>query len=288
MIEVLDAGPRSLLMDLGRPGWSHIGVGPSGAFDRAALRLANRLVGNHESAPCIESLGGGLRLKFHEPTVISITGAMGEFTKLTDGRSTTCSRNAPVDVAANDVVIITTPSSGLRSYLAIRGGINVESTLGSASTDSLAGIGPTPLSPGTELRTAQLQIAQPPIDLAVRRSPEGPINVIQGPRWDWFTDTAHALLQSQPWTVSPVSDRIGIRLDGSELQRSIVNRELPSEPMVTGAIQVPPSGLPVILGPDRPTTGGYPVIAVVIDAHLDRLAQLTAGDAIRFKVTRLD
>ena len=247
MIEVLDAGPRSLLMDLGRPGWSHVGVGPSGAFDRAAFRLANRLVGNRENAPCIESLGGGLRLKFHEPTIISITGAEGEFTKLTTGRSTTCSRNAPVSIAANDVVTITTPTSGLRSYVAMRGGFTAESTLGSASTDTLAGIGPAPLSAGAELQTAQLRIAQPPVDLAVRRPPEGPISVIAGPRWDWFAETAHVLLRSQPWTVSPVSDRIGIRLNGAELQRTIVDRELPSEPMVTGAIQVPPSGLPVAL-----------------------------------------
>jgi len=120
----------------------------------------------------------------------------------------------------------------------------------------------------------------PNVDHAPVRPQSGPVPVVLGPRADWFTLAAVGDLLTSTWTVRPDSDRVGLRLDGPALRRRTPGRELPSEPMVTGALQVPPDGRPVILGPDRPTTGGYPVIAVVVDAHLDRLAQLRPGDEI--------
>jgi allophanate hydrolase subunit 2 len=105
---------------------------------------------------------------------------------------------------------------------------------------------------------------------------------VAGPRDDWFEEGALDVLVGATWTVTPASDRVGVRLDGPPLVRRDPARELASEPVVTGALQVPPSGRPVVLGPDRPTTGGYPVVAVVVDADLDRLAQARPGDPLSF------
>jgi biotin-dependent carboxylase-like uncharacterized protein len=287
MIQILATGPQSVIQDLGRPGWSHIGVGPSGAFDRAALRLANRLVGNRETTACIETLGGGFRLTVNEPTIVCVTGADGPVSIITNGVERLTARNAPIALGAHEVLGIEAPTSGLRSYVAIRQGLRVESTLGSASTDTLASIGPAVLVAGQKCSLGSDAVAHPPIDLAVARSLAGPLNVIPGPRWDWFTAAAQAAFVRDIWEVSPISSRIGIRLTGTPLERVESSRELASEPMVTGAIQVPPDGLPVTLGPDRPTTGGYPVIAVVVDAHLDRLAQLAPGTSVTFRAVDL-
>ena len=287
MIHILATGPQSLIQDLGRSGWANIGVGPSGAFDRGALRLANRLVGNRETTACIETLGGGFRLAVNEPTIVCVTGSDGPISIITNGVERLTARNAPIALGADEVLAIDSPTFGLRSYVAIRQGLRVESTLGSASTDTLASIGPAVLVAGQEFSLANEAISHPPLDLAVARPISGPLHVILGPRWDWFTPVAQAEFLRETWAVSPVSSRIGIRLIGTALERVESSRELASEPMVTGAIQVPPDGLPVILGPDRPTTGGYPVIAVVVDAHLDRLAQLAPGTSVTFRAVDL-
>jgi biotin-dependent carboxylase-like uncharacterized protein len=287
MIEVLAAGPQSLIQDLGRPGWANIGVGPCGAFDRGALQLANRLVGNRESTACVETLGGGLRLQFHEPTVVCVTGAVGPITIINNGTSRETARNAPITVGPSDVLTIGAPTVGLRSYIGIRHGLRIDRVLGSTSTDTLASIGPSALKAGQTLSLANEAVGHPPLDLAVPRSITGPLNVIPGPRWEWFTPESQAAFLRQTWEVSPISSRIGIRLTGTPLERTEPSRELASEPMVTGAIQAPPDGLPEILGPDRPTTGGYPVIAVVVDAHLDRLAQLAPGASVMFRTVEL-
>jgi len=287
MIHILATGPQSLIQDLGRPGWANIGVGPSGAFDRAALRLANRLVGNRETTACIETLGGGLRLAVSEPTIVCVTGADGPVRTITNGIQRPTARNAPIAMVADEVLAIEAPTSGLRSYVAIRQGPRVEPILGSVSTDTLASIGPAVLMAGQEFSLAQEAISHPPIDLAVARPINGPLHVIPGPRWDWFTAEAQAVFVRETWVVSPISSRIGLRLTGIPIERVESSRELASEPMVTGAIQVPPDGLPVILGPDRPTTGGYPVIAVVVDGHLDRLAQSAPGTSLTFRVVDL-
>lgn len=142
MIEVVAAGARSLVQDLGRPGWAQYGVGPSGAFDRGALRLANRLVGNREDAAAVEALGGGLILRALAPVVLAVTGADGALTvTAADGAQRAVGRRAPVHLAPGDVLGLGHPVTGLRSYVAVRGGLAVRRTFGSASTDTLAGLG---------------------------------------------------------------------------------------------------------------------------------------------------
>ncbi|WP_314301284.1 carboxyltransferase domain-containing protein [Kocuria palustris] len=182
------------------------------------------------------------------------------------------------------------PSDGLRVYVAVRGGIDVPAVIGSRATDTLAGLGPAALSDGDRLAVGRdpgtavdwpLEVAGAPV--AEKTSPSGPleIRVVLGPRADWFTTEALSSFQQQEWTVSAASDRVGARLEGQELARSI-ERELPSEGTVPGSIQVPASGLPVVFLRDHPVTGGYPVIACVLEADLDLMAQAAPGRTVRF------
>jgi biotin-dependent carboxylase-like uncharacterized protein len=172
--------------------------------------------------------------------------------------------------------------TGLRSYLGVRGGIDVAPVLGSRSYDALSGIGPAPLQPGDVIPVGRPAAAFP----RVAQAAVGPIvagrvdlTVAPGPREDWFTDP-EALIRSA-WVISERSDRVGVRLVGPPLQHRWPDRQLASEGVTRGAIQVPPNGQPVILGPDHPTTGGYPVIGVVIDADTDRVGQLRPGQPVR-------
>ena len=279
-LEVVATGPLTLVQDLGRVGWAALGVGSSGAFDRGALRLANRLVGNREGAPGLESLGAGLVLRATSSCVVAVTGAEGNLAVERSGRSTAVVRRSPLHLLADDLLRVGTPSVGLRSCVAVRGGLRVPMTLGSAARDTLADLGPEPVAVGDRLTTGSQAVAVPHVDHAPSRPASGPLHVVLGPREDWFTADAVRTLLSARWTVSTSADRVGIRLEGPPLPRRAPERELPSEPMVTGSIQVPPDGRPVLLGPDHPTTGGYPVIAVIVDADLDRLAHAVPGQIL--------
>jgi biotin-dependent carboxylase-like uncharacterized protein len=279
-LEVLATGPLTLVEDLGRPGWAAMGVGRSGAFDRGALRLANRLVGNREDAACLEALAGGLALRAADACVVAVTGADGPLEITRRDRTTEVSRRSPLHLLPGDVIGVGAPSSGLRSYVALRGGVRAAPSLGSASRDTLAALGPEPLAVGDVVGAAARALGHPAVDHAASRARLGPLRVLLGPRDDWFTDDAVALLLGSPWVVSPRSDRIGVRLDGPVLTRRHPGVELPSEPVVPGSIQVPPDGRPVVLGPDAPTTGGYPVVAVVVDSDLDRLAHVVPGQIL--------
>ncbi|KAB2380989.1 5-oxoprolinase subunit C family protein [Actinomadura montaniterrae] len=281
MIEVVRPGPLATVQDLGRPGLAHLGVPRSGAADERALRLANRLVGNPEGAACVEFTFGGGSVRFHVDAWVAVTGA--PLPVCIDGR--THGTNAPCHVRRGAVLELSTPSLGLRSYLAVRGGITVDSVLGSRSTDLLSGLGPAPLSPGTRLPVGPAaNLGAITVDVApVPRMPETPVlRILAGPRGDWFTDDAMATLTSTPYQVSPDSNRVGVRLDGPPLARSR-GGELGSEGMVTGSIQVPPSGLPIIFLADHPTTGGYPVVAVLAAASVPDAAQLRPGQHVRFR-----
>lgn len=277
MIEVLDAGPLATLQDGGRPGYAALGVARSGAFDRGALALANRLVGNRPDAVAIEATLGGLALRLHDAATVALTGAA--CTGLEWGAART--------LAAGTTLRLGPPGTGLRSYLAVRGGIDAVAELGSCSTDTLSGLGPAPLSAGD-----RLAVGRPVPDrvtgqvtgaAAAPVRPTGPpLRVVPGPRDDWFTPDALGRLVETEWAVRPDSNRIGIRLDGPALPRAR-RGELPSEPALPGALQVPPDGRPILFGPDGPVTGGYPVIAVVVRADLDLAAQLRPGDVLRFR-----
>ncbi|GGV37260.1 allophanate hydrolase [Actinomadura cremea] len=282
MIEIVRPGPLATVQDLGRPGLAHLGVPRSGAADERALRLANRLVGNPEGAAGVELTLGGAVLRFHRAVWIAVTGAMLPVRVGGRGSGT----NAPCHVSEGALVEFGMPVSGLRSYLAVRGGVAAGEVLGSRSTDLLSGLGPAPLKAGDRLPLGPATGLDPiTVDIVPGVSlPETPVlRVLPGPRDDWFAQDALHTLTSAMYEVSPDSNRVGVRLDGPALQRSRQG-ELGSEGMVTGAVQVPPSGLPIVFLADHPTTGGYPVIAVLDSASVPDAAQLRPGQRVRFRL----
>jgi biotin-dependent carboxylase-like uncharacterized protein len=278
-IVVVNPGPLTVVEDLGRPGWASLGLSPSGALDRQSLRLANLLAGNPAEAAGLEILLGGLRLRFVTASTIAVAGAEGIVTL----NGAEIPLNEAVRVAPGAVLDFGAPLFGLRYYLAVQGGIDAPKLLGSSSTDMLSGEGPAPLKSGEQLGTGTFNNAH--VLPAIRRAPDPgraiTARVDRGPRADWFDDDSWRRLVSQEWTLSPDSNRIGARLVGRPLTQTRLG-ELPSEGMVLGALQVPPSGLPTIFLADHPVTGGYPVIAVVRRTDLDLLGQARPGQRIRF------
>jgi biotin-dependent carboxylase-like uncharacterized protein len=278
-VAILAIGPQVLVQDLGRPGFAHLGVPPSGALDVPALRLANRLVGNTESLAALEVLLGGLRLRAESSCVVAVTGPSTSVT--VDGRQR--GTHAPIHLSTGDELTLAQPVDGLRNYLAVNGGIAVEAELGSRSTDVLSGIGPGAVHAGDVLPVGEPQGPSAGADqLAAAAVPtELTLPVLLGPREDWFDDPA-AQLREGIWRVSPESNRIGLRLTGPALRRAeeYTGRELPSEPVVTGAVQVPANGRPVVFLADHPTTGGYPVLCVVPAQDLAALAQVRPGTVV--------
>jgi biotin-dependent carboxylase-like uncharacterized protein len=279
-LQITAVGPLATVQDHGRPGWAHLGVPRAGALDGPAADLANRLVGNHDGAAVLELLLGGLSVVSDAGVWVAVTGAP-----------------CPVRVAAREVafasatwlapgaeLIVGEPSSGLRSYLAVAGGIAVEPVLGSRSTDTLAWVGPPRLAVGDLLPIGRPSGQPQPHDTPRVRRP-GPLRLHPGPRGDWWQEhddpDVLARLCRTAYTVGPDSDRVGLRLLGEPLALSS-SAELPSEGIVLGAVQLPPDGLPVVFLADHPTTGGYPVVAVVEPDDLWQCAQLRPGEPVLF------
>ncbi|MFJ6651289.1 5-oxoprolinase/urea amidolyase family protein [Microbacterium sp. NPDC091313] len=283
-IRVREPGPLATVQDLGRAGRAHLGIARSGALDRAALRRANRLVGNPEGAAGVEITVGGFRAIAERDLWIALTGAVGPVE--VDGEA--AGPNTAVRWPAGAELHVDAFSAGLRGYLAIRGGVATAAVAGSRATDVLAGLGPGRMRAGDVLPVGPAPAAPvPAVDVAPWGAAVGEVEVelAPGPRADWFAPAATRALFESAWTVSGDADRVGIRLDGPALERLRAG-ELPSEGMLAGAIQVPPSGRPTILLADSPVTGGYPVIAVVTDATIDRLAQARPGARVRFRHAR--
>lgn len=275
-VTVLTSGPLCTVQDEGRPGLAATGVARSGACDRASSRLANRLVGNPPDAAVLEVTFGGLRLRADTDVVVVTTGA-----RCADAPA----HNSPLQLRAGDELVLAAPVSGLRTYLALRGGVDVPRVLGSRSTDLLSGLGPAQVRDGDVLPLGAAYGPMPGVDVAPVADPadgEVTVGVIPGPRWDWFSRDAHAALLGAGYRMTSDSNRIGLRLEGPALQRS-GSGELPSEGIVRGAIQVPPSGQPVLFLADHPVTGGYPIIAYVDDDDVDRCAQLRPGQGLSFR-----
>ncbi len=278
MIEVIAAGPLATVQDRGRPGYAALGVSRSGAADRGAAALANRLVGNDRDAAIVEATLGGLVVRFDAPAFAVLTGAAAP--AALDGIGLAMA--APFHARAGAVLRVGTPREGVRTYLAVHGGIDVPPVLGSRATDVLTGVGPPPLVPGDVLPVGAASAAElPGVDLVPLRAPARLVvlRVLPGPRHDWFGPDA---LSDAAYEVGPASNRTALRLSGPPLPR-LVDRELPSEGLVPGAVQVPPDGRPVVFLVDHPVTGGYPVPFVVCDADLDLAAQLRPGDPVRFR-----
>jgi len=260
VLTIVRPGPLSLVQDLGRPGFADLGVGRSGAADRGALQLANRLVGNAESAAGIEVTLGGLVLTTSEPVLLALTGAPAH-----PAEPLGAAMNQSFTLLPGERLLLGTPRTGLRTYLAVRGGLDVPPVLGSRATDVLAHLGPDRLEAGVELPVGPATGDVPPVDVApVAASGEGPITLdfLSGPRDDWFGPAALPSLER------------------------VVRTELPSEGIVRGAVQVPADGQPIIFSADHPTTGGYPVIGVLTEAASDLAAQLRPGQKVRFSAFR--
>ncbi|MGS0686234.1 5-oxoprolinase subunit B/C family protein [Nakamurella sp. GG22] len=292
-LEVLRTGPLSLFQDAGRPGNASIGVGTSGAADSSSYLSANRLVGNDDGAAVIESVLGGLAVRAGGDVVVAVTGAQVPVT--VDGEP--ADHGAPLELRDGQQLKLGTAKQGLRSYLAVRGGFDVPVVLGSCGTDTLSGVGPPAIArgdrigvrtPGSDEHRSALDTAKDAETRPDADPPPGPLTlrVIAGPRDDWFSSPSD--LAVGEWVVSPNSNRVGVRLDrpgdaeAAPALRRNDSRELPSEGVTLGAIQVPPSGQPVLFLADHPVTGGYPVIAVVVTADVDRAAQARPGQRISF------
>lgn len=267
------SGPLSTLQDRGRPGLAALGISPSGAADRRSHRLANALVGNDPGAACLELTFGGLEVQARGDLVVALAGAR-------------CA-GAPhlVTFVLRDAerLRLGAPVSGVRTTVAVRGGIDVPEVLGSRSTDVLSGIGPAPIAAG-DLLPIGSAIAGPPVpEIAAADPAAGPVSVrlLPGPRRDWFSDDAWSRLLTREYTASEQSNRVGVRLSGPAIERH-GEEELPSEGLLRGAIQVPPSGQPIVFLADHPVTGGYPVIGYVLDEDIDAVAQVRPGQGLRF------
>jgi biotin-dependent carboxylase-like uncharacterized protein len=280
-LDVVDAGMFTTVQDLGRRGWAHFGVGRSGAADRTSLGLGNRLVGNPEEVAGLEILAGAAVFRVDGPAVVAVTGSSG--TVAVNDRPQ--ARNVALRLAPGDVLRLGVATAGLRGYLAVRGGVDVAPVLGSRSYDQLGGIGPAPLRAGDSLPIGDEPDRPPYWEVAPVREidPEPTLRVVAGPRDGWLLPPGIRQLTDERWTVLPMSDRTGLRLSGPRIGRR--EGELPSEGLVPGAVQLPADGAPIVLGPDAGVTGGYPVVAVVVDADLDLLGQLAPGARVRFRLT---
>lgn len=283
-LEILRTGPLALIQDLGRTGVAHLGVTRSGAADRQSHMLANRLVANARVSATIEITLGGFAGRVHgDDVAITVTGADADAAV----NGVPFGNNSIHYVGDGGVISFGSPRTGLRTYLAVRGGIDIEPVLGSRSYDVLSAIGPRPLQAGDVLPFGEHGEEFPEYDLApVAAISSDPVElrVVPGPRDDWLADP-DALVHTD-WVVSDRSDRVGARLTGPALAHRDHDRQLPSEGATRGSIQVPPNGLPVILGPDHPVTGGYPVAGVVIAADADKMAQVRPGQTVRLHWSR--
>lgn len=289
-LEVIKPGLLATVQDLGRRGQGAVGVPPSGAVDPVSLITANRLVGNPDGLAGLELTLGRAVFRCHGDLAVAVAGAPVTVTVDKDAGAgpQPVSFAARIEAATGSVVSIGAPGAGLRCYLAVGGGIAVPAVLGSRSADLLSGLGGGPLQPGAVLPIGAN--GAPAVDRPgratriIERGGVAELRVIGGPRLDWFETGALDRLCSRTYTVTPASNRTGLRLDGEPVPRSS-DAELPSEGVVTGALQVPPDGLPILLLADHPTVGGYPVIAVVTSADLCLAAQLRPGDRLRFLAT---
>lgn len=276
---VVRSGALTSVQDRGRAGHAHLGVPRSGALDGPAADLANRIVGNRANAALLETTLTGCALRPRRTVVAAVTGA--HCAVAVDGRPAPW--GAPVRVPAGALLDVGPALRGVRSYVALSGGIAVEPVLGSRATDLLSGLGPPPLADGMVLPLGPgggpcgyacgAPLPAPPRELTLRLRP--------GPRADWFAPASLRALTTATYRVSSASNRIGLRTEGPALERAVPG-ELPSEGLVLGAVQVPPDGRPLVFLADHPTTGGYPVVGVVPERDLAAAAQAVPGTPLRF------
>lgn len=295
-IRVEKAGLQSTIQDLGRPGFAHLGVSASGAADAFALRLGNMLVGNAENEPAIEMTLVGGTFGFEGDAVVALAGS--DFGATLEGHA--LPPWSTVHARRGQRLELGATRRGARCYLCVGGGFEVPVVLGSASTHvltSLGGLG-RPLCAGDRLRVKHSSrpagpslgsgparrggAACPDLEWIHRQYADGPLRITPGPQFDWFREAAVGRLTGSTYTVLEQSNRMGIRLAGPPLER-LVSREMLTEGVSLGAIQVPESGQPIILFVEHQTTGGYPKIANVCSIDIHRVGQLRPRDHVRFE-----
>ena len=286
-LRVLSVELPVLVQDMGRPGLAALGVSVSGALDRGALAAANAAVGNSPDAAALEITLGGFSFEAERSVTVALTGAPAPITlRSAEGHVLIAPHGRPIRLGPGDVISLAAPAHGMRSYLAAAGGLDVPAVMRSAATDTLAGIGSEPVKAGDRLAIGT-QSGTPATSASPRRRalPTAAdivtLDVVLGPRTDWFTPEAVRLLGAQEWMVTPESSRVGIRLAGATPLERARTDELQSEGTVRGALQVPPNGQPVLFLSDHPLTGGYPVIGSIAPHHLDLAGQIPIGARIR-------
>jgi biotin-dependent carboxylase-like uncharacterized protein len=279
---VVRAGALTTVQDDGRAGLAHLGVPRSGSLDRAAHHLANRLVGNAESVAVLETTVDGVGLQLAVDADVAVTGALADVS--VDGRAVGWS--VPVRVRAGQRLEVGRARAGVRSYLAVTGGIAAAPVLGGACRDLLSGLGPPPLAAGERVPLGPPAGPPSAIDMSPYPVPADPAELLvhPGPRADWLSPAGRATLTGATWTVASASNRIALRLTGPAVQRAR-HDELPSEGLVVGAVQSLPDGGLVAFLADHPTTGGYPVVAVVDPDSLGACAQARPGTSVRLRPT---
>ncbi|MBI0153469.1 5-oxoprolinase/urea amidolyase family protein [Gilliamella sp. W8128] len=288
-IEILATGIQTLLQDNGRIGQAELGISESGAMDKAALHSANRILGNPTNEAVLEITQGGFKARINSAMLIAVTGASCEIKVTTiSGESYFANMYQPIQLEEGDIVHLGNVQYGVRSYVAVRGGLQVQPILASCSFDTLAQVGPRPLKVGQTLTIKNgqtfnaLSLEETPAISYPCKDDVVELDIMFGPRTDWFTQQAIQQLTSQLWQVTPASNRIGLRLLGEIPLEREKQQELPSEGTCMGAIQIPANGQPVLFLNDHPLTGGYPVIAAVCNYHLDLAGQIPVNAKIKF------
>jgi antagonist of KipI len=284
MIHVIKPGFLTTVQDLGRPGFAHLGLSPGGAADSISFRIANLLVGNDANAPALEITLMGPTLEFESAATIAISGC---------GTSGSLPINESFEVAAGTTVPVGSLSDGARAYLAVRGGLVVPKVMHSYSTFlpvRIGGLQGRALRAGDELVIGkQTHVGFRKLSaefLASLRPHRGPIRVTSSLQSEWFDQETLRRFHQQAFTVTDQSNRSGLRLAGEPILGKY-RRELLTEGIALGAVQVPPDGQPIILFVDQQTTGGYPKIANVIAADLPRVGQLRPRDEVRFQPVKV-
>lgn len=275
-IEVIQPGGFTTVQDLGRPGHEAAGVSPGGAADVESTRLANLMVGNDEGAAGLEFCVSGPVLKFRMDTAVALVSGTGRVRT----------------IAAGETVDFSRLEHGVRAFLAVAGGIAVPEVLGSLSTDVRAGFGGfegRALRAGDLLGVGEAGEAPPPGERWVGRPDRRmaiELRFLRGVQYGWFSDEAWRRFQSETYELTPRSDRMGARLSGAPLELE-KPREMRSQPVACGSVQVPPDGQPIVLMAERQTIGGYPQIGHVISVDLPKLARAWPGTAVRFREVTL-
>lgn len=282
-IRVKEPGLFTTVQDLGRHGYSHLGISSGGAADSLAMRIANLLVGNAENAASLEMTLAGPTLEFDEATVVALTGGECDCRIEDESRPLWTAFRVP----AKRVLVCGRMKTGARSYLAVQGGFDVRPIMGSASTNTVGHFGGLE---GRALRKGDLLSVLRGSNLPSRALRPGAVDglysrrtfrVTRAAQHDWFGTEAFGKLMSCSYMVTEESNRCGLRLKGEPISPRI-RSQLLTEGVSLGAIQVPQDGQPIILFVDQQTTGGYPKIANIISADMHRVGQLRPRDQVRF------